>query len=150
MKNTTKALGKRKTNSKLEKIKDDRIEYEQLCGVFPLRPIRSDEMNDRAGDVCIALANRFDDLSRAEKDYLDVLSDLIYKYELKWDDGFKMTPAELVKDLMKQNNLAQKDLIPQLGSASRVSEFLKGSRNLSVEQAKKLSDRFKLRLEAFL
>ncbi|MBP7861901.1 hypothetical protein KA183_09485 [bacterium] len=150
MKNTTKVLGKRKTNSKLEKIKDDQIEYEKLCRVFPLRPIRSDEMNDRAGDVCIALVNRFDDLSLAEKDYLDVLSDLIYKYELKWDDGFKMTPAELVKDLMKHNNLAQKDLIPQLGSASRVSEFLKGSRNLSVEQAKKLSERFKLRLEAFL
>ena len=150
MKNTTKVLGKRKTNSKLEKIKDDQIEYEKLCRVFPLRPIRSDEMNDRAGDVCIALVNRFDDLSLAEKDFLDVLSDLIYKYELKWDDGFKMTPAELVKDLMKHNNLAQKDLIPQLGSASRVSEFLKGSRNLSVEQAKKLSERFKLRLEAFL
>ncbi len=150
MKNTTTVLGKRKTNSKLEKIKDDRIEYEKLCGVFPLRPIKSDEMNDRAGDICIALVKRFDDLSLAEKDYLDVLSDLIYKYELKWDDGFKMTPAELVKDLMKHNNLAQKDLIPQLGSASRVSEFLKGSRNLSVEQSKKLSERFRLRLEAFI
>ncbi len=150
MKNTIKDLGKRKTSSKLEKVKDDRVEYENLCKNFPLRPIRSDEMNDRAGEVCIALAERLDNLSRAEEDYLDVLSDLIYKYELKWDDGFKMTPAELVKDLMKHNNLAQKDLIPQLGSASRVSEFLNGSRNLSVEQAKKLSDRFKLRLEAFL
>jgi len=146
-----KATGSKKNSvSKREKSKDDVREYEKLCSAFPLRPIRSDEMNDEAGEVCNALLENIENRSKAEKDYLDVLTDLIHKYELKWDDGFKMTPLELVEDLMKQNNLAQKDLIPQFGSASRVSEFLNGSRNLSVEQAKRLSDRFKMRLEAFI
>lgn len=128
----------------------DTSEYQQLCKSFPLRPIKTDDMNDQAGDVCIALAKRMGSLSKAEEDYLEVLSDLIHKYELKWDDGFKMTPSELIQDLMKQNNLAQKDLIPQLGSASRVSEFLKGSRKLNVEQANRLSNRFKIKIEALL
>jgi len=47
---------------------------------------------------------------------------------------------------MEQNNLSQNDLIPEFGSASRVSEFLNGRRSLSLQQAKNLSKRFKVKL----
>lgn len=150
MKNTAKKTGKNNTQSSISRVMKDRLEYENLCKAFPLRPIRSDKQNDRAADVCDTLTCRLDNLSKAEEDYLDVLSDLIIKYESKWDDGKRLTPAELIQYLIEENNLTQKDLIPQLGSASRVSEFLKGERALSKEQAKRLAKRFCLKIEALI
>ncbi len=150
MKNTAKKTGKSKTQPKLTRVLSDQQEYENLCKTFPLRPIRNDKQNYRAAEVCDTLTCRLDNLSKAEEDYLDVLSDLIIKYESKWDDALPMTPAELIQSLMEDNNLAQKDLIPELGSASRVSEFLKGDRKLSKEQAKRLAKRFCLKIEALI
>jgi antitoxin component HigA of HigAB toxin-antitoxin module len=48
------------------------------------------------------------------------------------------------------STLAQKELIPEFGSASRVSEFLKGERRLSMEQAKKLAQRFRLNIASLI
>lgn len=49
-----------------------------------------------------------------------------------------------------RSSLAQKDLVSEFGSESRVSEFLNGKRDLSKEQAISLAKRFSLRLEALL
>lgn len=51
---------------------------------------------------------------------------------------------------MTENDLSQKDLIPEFGSANRVCEFLKGERNLSIEQAKRLAKRFSLNIAALV
>ncbi len=124
---------------------DDGKTYERLMKRFPLRPICNDEQNERAAEICDTLSDKIDALTKAESDYLEVLTDLIAKYESKWDKDLEpMTPRELIQYLMTQNELTQKDLVPQFGSASQVSEFLKGERRLSMEQAKRLSQRFKL------
>lgn len=131
-------------------VNDNKV-YERLIKRFPLRPIRDDEHNAQAAEMCDVLVDRIDSLSEAERDYLEVLTDLIAKYESKWDnDCSDMTPLELIIYLMKQNNLAQKDLIPEFGSPSRVSEFLKGERRLSLEQAKRLAERFRLNIAALI
>jgi len=125
--------------------------YEQLIKRFPLRPIPYDEQNDRAAEICDSLTDKLDSLSPAERDYLEVLSDLIVKYESRWNDEVStMNPRELVQYLMEQNELAQKDLVSEFGSPSRVSEFLKGERRLSLEQAKKLDERFSLNIASFI
>lgn len=130
---------------------DDAKEFARLNKQFPLRPIRNDKQNELAAKLCDALLDRLDELSQAERDYLEVITDLIIKYESKWDDDCpEMSPQELILFLMEQNDLAQKDLIPELGTPSRVSEFLSGQRKLSVEQAKRLAERFSLKLEALL
>lgn len=133
-------------------MKDEDTElYEELTKRFPLRPIRDDEQNERAAQVCDTLLDRIDELSQAEEDYLEVLTDLILKYESKWDDeNIPMSPRELIQYLMEENKLTQKDLVPELGSPSRVSEFLSGKRGLSQEQAKKLAERFCLHLDALI
>ena len=65
----------------------------------------------------------------------------------KWDsESARMSPRKLLLYLMDQNGLAQKDLLPEFGTPSRVSEFLKGERRLSLEQAKRLAARFRLNL----
>lgn len=129
-------------------LNDEDKAYQKLIKSFPLRPIRDDEQNDHAAEICDRLLDR-GNLSQAERDYLEVLTDLILKYESKWDCS-EMSPRELVLYLMDQNHLAQKDLVPEFGSASRVSEFLKGERRLSLEQARQLAFRFQLNIAAFI
>lgn len=132
-------------------INDDKKVYEKLIKRFPLRPIRDDAQNEQAAEICDMLIDRGDSLSQAERDYLEVLTDLISKYESKWDDECAdMSPRDLIQYLMKQNDLAQKDLVPEFGSPSRVSEFLNGERRLSLEQAKRLAERFRLNIAALI
>jgi HTH-type transcriptional regulator/antitoxin HigA len=131
--------------------KDDGKEYFQLMKRFPLRPIRNDEQNMLAAEICDSLTERLELLSPAEKDYLEVLTELILAYESKWnDENANLAPRELLLSLMKQNGFAQKDLISEFGSASRVSEFLSGERRLSLEQAKKLALRFRLKIATLI
>jgi HTH-type transcriptional regulator/antitoxin HigA len=133
------------------KIKRDYMQtYEKLVRLFPLRPIRTEDENDQAATVCDLLTDRLDDLSQAESDYLEVLTDLVGKFESRWKDVSDMDPRALVEYLMEQNNLSQSDLVPEFGSASRVSEFLSGKRGLSLEQVRRLSSRFKLNPSALL
>lgn len=125
--------------------------YERLTKRFPLRPIRDEETNERAFAICDELTDRLDELSLGERDYLEVLSDLVAKFESQWDDDVsKMTPREVVQFLMEQNDLAQKDLIPEFGSASRVSEFLNGQRGLSLEQIRRLAERFNINVSLLM
>ena len=130
---------------------NDKKTYDKLVQRFPLRPIRMDEENDKAAEIFDELTSRMNRLSQAERDYLEVLTDLIAKFESRWEkEVADMSPRELIQYLMEQNDLAQTDLVSEFGSASRVSEFLNGKRNLSIEQAKKVSSRFKLQLSALL
>ncbi|HEY9867809.1 MAG TPA: hypothetical protein V6D08_01260, partial [Candidatus Obscuribacterales bacterium] len=144
--------GRSRESTMAAKIKRNYMQtYEKLVRLFPLRPIRSEDANEQAAKICDLLTDRIDSLSEAERDYLDVLTDLVAKFESRWEDDLAdMDPRELVQYLMEQNNLNQTDLIPQFGSASRVSEFLSGKRDLSLAQARKLSARFKLNLTAFI
>ncbi len=131
-------------------MNDDKA-YEKLTKRFALRPIRDDEQNERAAEICDMLIDRGDAVTLAERDYLEVLTDLIIKYESQWDsEDDRMSPRELIRYLMDQNGLAQKDLVPEFGSPSRVSEFLKGERRLSMEQAKRLAERFRMDVGALI
>ena len=51
---------------------------------------------------------------------------------------------ELLVYLMDQHDLTRADLIPILGTASRVSEVLGGKRELSMSMIKRLRDRFQI------
>jgi HTH-type transcriptional regulator / antitoxin HigA len=117
---------------------------------FPLKPIRSDEENDLAAEICDELLDNFDGLSQQERDYFEVLSRLIEDYESQWQEEKEVEPRELLKFLMEQNNLTQTDLIPEFGTSSRASEFLSGKRSLSLPQILKLAIRFKLSPTAFI
>jgi HTH-type transcriptional regulator / antitoxin HigA len=52
------------------------------------------------------------------------------------------TLPELLTYLMNQHGLSRADLIPLLGTRSRVSEVLNGKRALSMSMVRKLRDRF--------
>ena len=50
--------------------------------------------------------------------------------------------ADLLVYLMDQHGLSRTDLVPLLGTPSRVSEVLNGKRDLSMSMVRKLRDRF--------
>jgi len=67
---------------------------------------------------------------------------LIEAYErTRWP---RRTPSvsELLRYLMDQHGLSRADLVPLLGTASRVSEVLNGRRALSMSMVRKLRERF--------
>ena len=62
----------------------------------------------------------------------------------------KADPVSIVRFLIDRQNLTQRDLILQFGSESAVSMFMTGQRNLTLEQVRKLSTRFKLPADLFI
>ena len=67
---------------------------------------------------------------------------LIEAYECaRWPRRTPTLP-DLLSYLMDQHGLSRADLVPLLGTASRVSEVLNGKRGLSMTMVRKLHDRF--------
>lgn len=75
-----------------------------------------------------------------EADELEVLALLIERYEQEKFSIDKPDPIEAIKFRMEQLQLIKKDLIPFIGSASKVTEVLNGTRQLSLNMIRKLSE----------
>jgi HTH-type transcriptional regulator / antitoxin HigA len=88
--------------------------------------------------------------SSSEVEAIELLTLLVERYEQEHYSIPAADPVSVVRLLIEQQNLKQRDLIPQFGSESAVSMFLAGQRNLTVEQVRKLSARFKLPTDVFI
>lgn len=88
--------------------------------------------------------------SRPEVEAIELLTLLVDRYEQEHYPIPAADPASVVRFLIERQNLTQRDLIPQFGSESAVSMFLAGHRNLTIEQVRKLSARFKLPADVFI
>ncbi|MEX0594082.1 MAG: helix-turn-helix domain-containing protein [Balneolaceae bacterium] len=71
-----------------------------------------------------------------EGDELEILGILIDEYEEKRFPIPNPTPIEAIKFRMEQLGIEQKDLAEMIGSKSRASEILSGTRSLSLRQIK--------------
>jgi len=60
------------------------------------------------------------------------------------------TGLDVLKFLIDQNDLKQKDLIGIIGGKSAVSEILNGKRPLNLKHIRNLSDKFNLRPATFV
>jgi HTH-type transcriptional regulator / antitoxin HigA len=81
-------------------------------------------------------------------DELELLAILIEDYEEKVFPIAKPDPIEAIRFRMSQQGLTNQDLVPILGSRSRVSEVLSGRRTLSLKMIRSLVA--KLRIPANL
>jgi HTH-type transcriptional regulator / antitoxin HigA len=69
---------------------------------------------------------------------------LIEAYErARWPRRIPSLP-DLLTYLMEQHSLSRSDLVPLLGTPSRVSEVLNGKRELSMSMVRKLRERFRI------
>ncbi len=71
-------------------------------------------------------------------DELELLSLLVHDYEEKVFPIDKPDPVAAIRFRMEQQNLKPEDLVPFLGSRSRVSEILSGRRHLSLKMIRAL------------
>jgi HTH-type transcriptional regulator / antitoxin HigA len=72
-------------------------------------------------------------------DELELLATLVELYERKHVPIPPPEPLEAIRFRMDQEGLKPKDLIPFIGSRSRVSEFLSGRRPLTLRMIRNLN-----------
>jgi HTH-type transcriptional regulator/antitoxin HigA len=81
---------------------------------------------------------------------LEAQARLIAAYEeSKWPRRLPSTAA-IVSYLMDQHGLTRADLVPILGTASRVSEVLNGKKGLSMAMVQRLRARFRVSADMLL
>ncbi len=88
--------------------------------------------------------------SRSEAEAIELLTLLVERYEQEHYSVPAADAVSVVRFLIEQQGLSQRDLIPQFGSESAVSMFLAGQRKLTLDQVRKLSARFKLPSDVFI
>lgn len=88
--------------------------------------------------------------SRSEAEAIELLTLLVDRYEQTHYSVPVADTISVVRFLIEQQGLTQRDLIPQFGSESAVSMFLAGQRKLTLDQVPKLNARFKLPSDAFI
>ena len=136
----------RKTQARSAKASDT---YLALVRRFPLRPIRSENELDAAIAMIDGLTDR-DDLDSSEADYLDVLSDLVERYEEKAHPVGDPSHSEMLAFLIDQKGVKQADLARATGIAeSTLSEVLRGKRQLTRGQIGKLAAYFGVGADVF-
>jgi HTH-type transcriptional regulator/antitoxin HigA len=113
--------------------------YLELIRKFPLRPICSEVELDRAIAVIDSLVDR-GDLDRDESDYLDVLGDLVEKYEGQAHPMAPASDAEILRHLIEARGINQAQLADEAKIAvSTISEILNSKRRLNRKHIESLS-----------
>lgn len=105
-----------------------------------IKLIKSQQDHELALTRLMTLMDLDPEPNSAESDEIDVLALLIEKYEEQAFPIDKPDPVEAIKFRMEQQGLRNKDLVPYLGSAPKVSEVLNGTRNLSLNMIRRLSE----------
>jgi len=126
-----------------------RDHYFELVLQFPLRPIRSDAELDEAVRMVDSLLDRRD-LTPEEEDYLDVLGDLVERYEGESHPMAPVSDAEMLRHLIEAKGVSQTEVAEATGIAdSTISEVLKGKRSLNRSHIGKLARYFSVSPEVF-
>lgn len=84
-----------------------------------------------------------------EEEAIELLTLLIERYESEHYLVPDADPIDVLKFLLDQNGLSQRDIAPELGSESTVSLILSGKRRLNRDHIERLSQRFHLSPSVF-
>jgi HTH-type transcriptional regulator/antitoxin HigA len=80
--------------------------------------------------------------TQAQIEAIELLTLLIERYENEHYALPKASPADVLRFLLSQHGLKQRDIAADLGGESVVSEVLSGKRRLNVSHIEQLSKRF--------
>ncbi len=110
--------------------------------------------NEKEYDKALARVDTLMDLNpklgSKESDELEVLVMLVEKYEEKNWAISEPDPVEAIKIRMEQMHLKQKDLVPYIGNASKVSEVLSRKISLSLSMITNLASALHIPLEILI
>ena len=124
-------------------------DYRALLKKVPPKVIRTEKGNEAYTEVLYDLDRWSRSLSLAEKELADLLTLLIEDFEEKRYRLPRSKPLDVLRFLMEQHGLLQKDLSEIFGAASIVSEVLHGKRELNKDHIKRLAARFHVSPELF-
>ena len=122
--------------------------YNELLQAFPPRPIKSEEEMFATQKVIDSLIDRAP-LTPDEEDYLNLLGTLVYEYEQTQEPIPDIYGIELLKVLIEERDLRQKDLVPIFKTESIVSDILKERRKLTTRHIQELAKFFQISPAAF-
>ncbi len=123
--------------------------YEDLVRLHMPRPIHDEVDLENATELIDLMAGH--DLSVDQEDYLDLLSDLVAKYEEETSPiGKGATPKDVLAWLIEEHDMSTTELGKLLGDRSLGSRVLSGERLLSKRHIKILAEHFKVTPAAFI
>lgn len=122
--------------------------YLELLQKFPPRPIKSEAELIAVQEVIDVLLDS-GEITPDKQDYLNLLGILVHEYEEKYISIPDISGAELLKALIDEFGLKQKDLVHVFKTESIVSAILNGQRKLTVEHIEKLAKFFNISPSAF-
>ncbi len=126
----------------------DRDEYVRLLGEWPPVKIR-DEAQARATEEKVERLLRLADLSAAGRAYVDLLSDLLADWEDAHDEIPDVSGVDLIRELLEERGLRQRDLVGIFATESVASEVLASRRELTRRHIEGLSRFFNVSPAAF-
>ena len=124
--------------------------YEGLLGLFPLRPIRDDVDAANVTEIVDSMAGHR--LNSNQEDYLDVLSTLLADFEDKRYPAKlgRTGPLANLKGLMSRHDMSASELGRLLRNRALGSKILRGERELSLANIRKLMRHFAVDASLFV
>jgi HTH-type transcriptional regulator / antitoxin HigA len=124
-------------------------QYFDLVREFPLTRIRDGKHLDAAAQMIDRLLEEH--LDKGGEEYLDVLTDLVERYEDEHEPIPDASEADVLRELMRAGDLSQQRLAASVGiSQSTISAVLNGTRSLTKHQIISLARFFNVSPGAFL
>jgi HTH-type transcriptional regulator/antitoxin HigA len=123
-------------------------EYRALLDAYPPRPV-DDEAELQRVEEHIWKMLAIDERSPAQEAYLTLLSEQIERWESDHVVIPPLSGVELIKALLEDRGMRQKDLVPVFGTESIVSEVLSGKRELQAKHIEGLAQFFHVSPAAF-
>lgn len=127
----------------------DAKSYTDLLVRYQPKPIATEAENDAA----IALASELEHRparSPEEELFMELLITLIEKFEAENYPIPAGNSASMLRHLMDARNLDKSDLIPVLGTETKVEEIMVNLRAIEIDEARKIADFFQVDLSLFL
>jgi HTH-type transcriptional regulator / antitoxin HigA len=113
-----------------------------------LKPIRTEVDYEEALQEIERLMDA--EAGTLEGDRLEILATLVEAYEAEHHPIEAPDPIAALEYLMEQRGIKRADLVPLLGSRSRVSEILNRKRRLTIEMAWRLHRELGMPAEAVI
>jgi HTH-type transcriptional regulator/antitoxin HigA len=142
-KTTTKARGK-----KIAAVKFNKAKYRKLVADAAPAVVETEAENERLLAIIEPMMSC--ELTPEEEKLFDLLVKLVEDFEERHYPMGESSPTEMLKFLMEQRGLRQRDIVHLFGSSGVASEVINGKRAISKNQAKALAEFFHVSPELFI
>lgn len=117
------------------------IDYGALLSEIKPEVIRGEQQNAYFIAKLEELTS-LENVTPAQEKLIKLLTVLVEEYESKYCPVPDAGPLDIIRHLMEQHSLRQKDLVDVFGTESIVSDVLNGKRDLTKDHIMRLSARF--------